>query len=158
SVRHQLDSRNFEQALELLRKVEELAPADPEVQLLIGDANAGLEQNRRRDLISRLEQQVSAAATLEQAQDAARAIQDASVSMPAESALFRLSAQCDRRLKELENKRLVEETFQTCRDLRPREALDVLRRARLRLPGDEKLLSLERLLNERLQAQSVEER
>ncbi len=26
-------------------------PADPEVQLLIGDANAGLEQNRRRDLI-----------------------------------------------------------------------------------------------------------
>jgi serine/threonine-protein kinase len=158
SVRRHLDSRNFEQALELLRKVEELAPADAEVQLLIGDANAGLEQNRRRDLIAQLDQQVSMATTLEQVQSAARAIQDALVSIPAESALFRLSAQCDRRLKELENKRLVEETFQACRDLRPREALEVLRRARQRLPDDEKLLSLERLLNERLQAQSVEER
>ena len=32
--------------------------------------------------------------------------------MPAESALFRLSAQADRRIKEFENRRLVEETFQ----------------------------------------------
>jgi serine/threonine-protein kinase len=158
SVRRQLDSRNFEQALVMLHKVEELAPADPEVQLLIGDANAGLEQKRRRDLIASLEQQVSLATTLEQVQDAARAIQEALASNPAESALIRLSAQCDRRLKELENKRLVEETFQSCRDLRPREALEVLRRARQRLPDDERLLSLERLLNERLQAQSVEER
>lgn len=158
SVRRQLESRNFEQALETLHKVEELAPADPEVQLLIGDANSGLEQNRRRDLIAHIEHQVSTAATLEQIQTASRALQDALVAMPAESALFRLSAQCDRRLKELENRRMVEETFQACRDLRPREALEVLRSARQRLPDEEKLLSLERLLNERLQAQSVEER
>ena len=158
SVRRQLDSRQFAQALELLHKVEELAPLDPEVQLLIGDANAGLEQNQRRELIARLEEQVSLATTLEQLQSVARAIQEATVSMPAESALFRLSAQADRRLKELESRRLVEDTIQTCRNLRPREAMELVRRARERLPDDERLLSLEALLQERLQKQSVDER
>jgi serine/threonine protein kinase len=158
SARRQLDSRQFEKALELLHRVEELTPADPEVQLLIGDANAGLEQNRRRELISNLEQQVTLAASLEQLQNVVRAIQEAQAAMPAESALFRLSAQADRRLKEFANRRLVEETFQRCRDLRPREALEVVRSARERLPDDEKLMSLEALINERLQQHSVEER
>jgi serine/threonine-protein kinase len=158
SVRRQLDSRQFEKALEYLHRVEELTPADPEVQLLIGDANAGVEQNRRRELISSLEQQVTLAANLEQLQNVVRAIQEAQAAMPAESALFRLSAQADRRMKEFANRRLVEETFQRCRDLRPREALDVVRSARERLPDDEKLMSLEALINERLQQHSVDER
>jgi serine/threonine-protein kinase len=158
SVRRQLDSRQFEKALEYLHRVEELTPADPEVQLLIGDANAGVEQNRRRELISSLEQQVTLATNLEQLQNVVRAIQEAQAAMPAESALFRLSAQADRRMKEFANRRLVEETFQRCRDLRPREALEVVRSARERLPDDEKLMSLEALINERLQQHSVDER
>lgn len=157
-VHRHLDARHFGQALELLHNVEELAPADPEVQLLIGDAQAGLEQNRRRELIAHLEEQVALATTLEQLQNAARAVQEALVSMPAESALFRLSAQADRRLKEFENRRLVEETYQRCRDLRPREAMELVRAARERLPDDEKLLSLEKLITQRLQQQSVEDR
>ena len=158
AVRRHLDSRQYEQALDLLHQVEEFAPADPEVQLLIGDAQAGLEQTRRRELINQLEHQVAAASTLEQLQSASQGIQEALAAMPAESALFRLSAQADRRLKELENRRLVEETFQRCRDLRPREAMDLVRAARERLPDDEKLLSLERLITQRLQQQSVEDR
>ena len=158
AVRRHLDSRQFEPALELLRKVEEFAPADPEVQLLMGDAQAGLEQTRRRELIDQLEHQVAVASTLEQLQSASQGIQEALAAMPAESALFRLSAQADRRLKELESRRLVEETFQRCRDLRPREAMDLVRAARERLPDDEKLLSLERLITQRLQQQSVEDR
>jgi eukaryotic-like serine/threonine-protein kinase len=158
SVRRQLDARYCDKALELLRKVEELDPADPEVQLLIGDANAGVEQIRRQELIARLEEQVSLATTLDQVQRCAQAIQDAIASLPSESALFRLSAQVNRRLKEFEQRRLVEDTFQTCRDLRPREALEVVRKARQSLPGDERLMSLEALLTERLQQQSVDER
>ena len=138
--------------------MEVIAPADPEVQMLIGDAQAGLEQSARRELIARLEEQVALANTLEQLQIASSAIQEALANMPAESALFRLSAQADRRMKEFEHRRLVEETFYRCRDLRPREAIDLVRAARERLPDDEKLLSLERVLKERLQQQSVEER
>jgi hypothetical protein len=158
AVRHQLEERHFEQALQLLHRVEDIAPADPEVQMLIADAQAGLEQTLRRELIARLEQQVAGAKTLEQLQSASQAIQDALANMPAESALFRLSAQADRRIKEFENRRLVEETFQRCRDLRPREAIELVRKARERLPDDDKLLSLERVLNDRLQQQSVDER
>jgi tetratricopeptide (TPR) repeat protein len=47
---------------------------------------------------------------------------------------------------------------QACRNLRPREALELVRKARLRLPGEERLLNLEALLAERLRQQSVEER
>jgi hypothetical protein len=53
---------------------------------------------------------------------------------------------------------LVDETVQACRNLRPREALELVRKARLRLPGEERLLSLEALLAERFRQQSVEER
>ncbi len=114
SVRRHLESRQFDKALELLHKVEELAPADPEVQLLIGDANAGLEQNRRRELITQ-----PRGSRFRWRDDSrtdsgrrSRSIQEAQAVMPAESALFRLSAQVDRRLKEFENRRLVEETYQ----------------------------------------------
>jgi hypothetical protein len=157
-VRHHLDGRQWQQALDLLQKVEEIAPADHEVQMLIGDAQAGMEQARRREVIAQLEQQVAMANTLEQLQTVSRGIQEALTTMPAESALFRLSAQADRRIKEFENRRLVEETYQRCRDLRPREALELVRAARERLPDEEKLLSLERVLKERLQQQSVEDR
>ncbi len=158
TVRRCLDARQYEQALELLHKVEELSPADAEVQLLIGDASAGLEQNRRYELIARLEERLGAATNLEQLRSVAQAIQEGLAAMPAESALFRMNAQVERRLKEFENRRLVEETYQRCRDLRPREAIDVIRAARDRLPEDEKLLSLERLMTQRLQQQSVDER
>jgi eukaryotic-like serine/threonine-protein kinase len=158
AVRRHLDSRQFEQALELLHKVEEIAPADPEVQMLIGDAQAAIEQTRRREVIAQLEQQVAKADTLEQLQTASQGIQEALAAMPAESALFRLSAQADRRIKEFENRRMVEETFQRCRDLRPREAMDLVRAVRERLPEDEKLLSLERVLSQRLQQQTVDDR
>ena len=158
AVRRHLDARQFEPALDLLRQVEEIAPADPEVQMLIGDAQVGYEQSRRRELIAQLEQQVALANTLEQLQSVSRAIQEALAAMPAESALFRLSAQADRRLKEFEQRRLVEETFQRCRDLRPREAMELVRAAREKLPDNEKLLSLEKMIKERLQQQSVDER
>ena len=52
----------------------------------------------------------------------------------------------------------MDETVQACRNVRPREALDLVRKARLKLPGDERLLSLEALLANRVKMQSVEER
>jgi len=158
AVRRELEGRHFDEALEILRKVEEIERANPEVQLLIGDAQAGLEQKRRRELIARLEEQVTVASRLEELHGVSRAIQEAMAANPAEPALFRLSAQADRRIKEFEQRRLVEETFQRCRDLRPSEAMDLVRAARERLPDDEKLLSLERVITERLQQQSVEDR
>ena len=157
-ARRQLQGRSFERALEILARVEELNPSDPEIHSLRADANAGFEQNRRKGLIARLEEQTSIANSAEQLQLCIREIRQAMVSMPSEPALVRLNVQVERRLREMESTRLVEVTIQACRDLRPREALQLVRNARQQMPTDDRLLSLEARLNERIQQLSVDER
>jgi len=154
----EINSRRYQEAIELLKQAEQLDPTNPELPMLLGDASAGLEHIRRREAVAALEEQVALASTYELVQQASKAINEAMVSMPTEAALFQLNAQVDRQLKEYENRRLVEETVQACRELVPRAALELVQEARLRVPGDEKLISLESLLMSRLRQQSVEER
>jgi serine/threonine protein kinase len=158
SVRGEIGARRYNDALALLKEIEALDPTNPELPLLLLDANSGLDQARRKEVVARLEDAVATATSYEQLQEVSKSIQEALATMPAETALFRLNAGMERQLKELEDRRFADETIRKCRDLRPRAALDVVRTARLRLPGDERLLSLEGLLNERVAQQSVEER
>jgi eukaryotic-like serine/threonine-protein kinase len=158
SARGELSARRYKEAIDLLHKAELLDPTNPELQLLLGDANSGLEQIKRRELVARLESQVLSAANLEQLQQVAAKIQEAMAAMPSESVLIRLNTQVDRQIREQENRRFVDDTIQSCRDLRPREALTLVQKARQRVPGDERLQDLERLLSERVRQQSVEER
>ena len=157
-ARRQLEARQYEKALDLLAQVTELDPTESEAELLKKDARNGLERLRRRDVIARLEDQASVASSLEQLQACSGAIQQAIGSMHAEPALIRLKAHVDRRAKELESDRLVEDTVRASRDLRPREALGIVQRALQRLPGDARLLALEGRLQERIELQSTEER
>jgi hypothetical protein len=138
-----------------LQKAEHVDPTNPELQLLLGDASSGLEQIRRRELIARLETEAYSAASLDRLQQVARAIQEAMASMPAESTLIQLNAQVDRQIREHENRKFVDETIQACRDLRHREALELVRKARKRIPGEDRLQELERLLTERVTRQTV---
>ena len=158
SARAEIGSRHYNEAIELLKQVEEVDPTNPELPLLLGDANSGLEQGRRKEVVARLEEEVAQATGYEQLQQAARSIQEAMTSLPSESALFRLNAVVERQIKEHENRLLVDETVQACRNLSPREALELVRKARLRLPGDERLLSMEALFADRVRQQTVEER
>lgn len=158
SARGEISSRRYEDAIVYLKLVEEVDPTNPELPLLMGDANSGLEQGLRRESIVRLEEEVAQATSYEQLQKVAKSIQEAMTAMPSETALYRLNALVERQIKEYENRFLVDETVQACRNLRPREALELVRKARLRLPGEERLLSLEALLANRVKQQSVEER
>ncbi len=157
-ARRQLQARCYERAIQILTRVEELNPAEPEIQHLMADATAGFEQTRRKSLMARLEEQVSLASSLEQLQACAAEIQDAMTTMQSEPGLVRLNAQVDRRLKDAEKNRLVDSTIQACRDLGPRDALELVRRSRQQLSTDERLLSLEARLKDRIQQLSVEER
>jgi hypothetical protein len=158
SVRGEIGARRFGDALALLKEIEQLDPTNPELPLLLLDANSGLDQARRKEAIARLEDAVATATSYEQLQEVAKSIQEALATMSAEAALFRLNASVERQIKELEDRRFADETIKQCRDLRPRAALEVVRAARQRLPGDERLLSLEGLLNDRVAQQTVEER
>jgi hypothetical protein len=158
SARGELNSRRYPEAIEILQQAELVDPTNPELPLLLRDANSGLEQAKRRELIAKLEEDVALASSYESVQQAAHSIQEAMVSMPSEMALFRLNTQIERQIKEHENRIAVDEAVQACRDLSPREALELVRRVLHRLPGDERLLSLESLLAERFRQQTVDER
>ncbi|MGC2620387.1 MAG: protein kinase [Acidobacteriaceae bacterium] len=158
AARAEISARRYNEAIELLRQVEQFDPTNAELSLLLGDANAGLNQIRRRETVAAIESEVTRATTLEELQHAAQSIHAAMAAMPSESALFRLKTQVDRQLRDHENRRLVDETVQKCRDLRPREALELVREALQRVPGDERLMSLDALLTERFRQQTVEER
>jgi tetratricopeptide (TPR) repeat protein len=78
--------------------------------------------------------------------------------MPADTTLIRLNAQVEQQVKELEDRRFVDETIQACRDQSPKDALKVVQEARQRIPGEERLQGLEKLLADRVKRQTEEER
>lgn len=158
TARGELSARHFKEAIEVLQKAESIDPTNPELQLLLGDANSGLEQLRRKELVSQLEGEAYAASNLEQLRQISQKMQTAMASMPSESRLIQLSMHVDRQVKEQENRLFADETIQACRDLLPSEALKTVRKARQRLPAEERLQELERLLTERVRRQTVEER
>jgi serine/threonine-protein kinase len=158
SARTEISARHFSEAIDLLKQVEPLDPTNPELPLLFQDANAGLEQIRRREIITKIEEEVSKAFTYEQLKQASQSIREAMASMPAEAALFQLNAQVERQIKSHENRILVDETIQKCRDLSPGEALDLIRKALVKLPGEERLMGMEAMLGERFRQQNVDER
>lgn len=158
SARSELNAKRFQDAIPLLNKAGTLDPTNPELQLLLGDANSGMEQIRRRELIAELENKVFAASTQTELQEVANDVQQAIHQMPSESGLIQMKLQLDRRVKEQEARQYVDETVQSCHNAGPREALELVRHARIRLPGDERLLNLESLLTSRLMQQTVESR
>jgi len=109
-------------------------------------------------MIAELENKVFAATTPADLQEAANDVQQALLQMPSESGLIQMKLQLDRRLKEQEARQFVDETVQACHKAGPREALEIVRHARIRLPGDERLLNLEGMLTNRLMQQTVESR
>lgn len=158
SVRSELNGRRFSEALVLLKQVEEVDPTNPEIPLLVGDANSGLEQVKRREVIAKLEAEVDQANTTAEIKKCAEDVKEAMAAMPAESLLYRLNAQVERKVKDQENRVLADETIAQCRTLRPTEALELVRKVRRQLPTEEKLISLEGMLAERCRQQSVDEK
>ncbi len=158
AARGELSARRYTEALDLLKQAETIDPTNPELTLMLDDATKAQEQSRRQEVIARLEEEVSQAATYEQLQQVAQSIRGAMAEMPAESRLFRLNAQVDRLVRDHQNRKLVEDTVLAVRALSPREALERVRRAQAQVPGDERLISLEALLSDRLRQQTVDER
>jgi len=158
AARAEMNARRYNEAVDLLKQVEDLDPTYPELPILVSDAKRAVEQGRRQEVIARLEEEVSQASSYEQLQLVAQSIQGAMAEMPSESRLFRLNAQVERLVRDHQNRKLIEDTVLACRELRPREALERVRQAQAQVPGDERLMSLEALLSERLRQQTVDER
>jgi hypothetical protein len=76
---------------------------------------------------------------------------------PAEPSLLRLKLQLEPRLREQENRRFVSEVSASCTELPPAQAIEQLRQALVRLPGNSELLALESAMSQRLTREQREQ-
>jgi hypothetical protein len=90
----------------------------------------------------------------------ANIVREALEKAPTDATLLRYQAQIDRRLREHEAKRLVDETQKHCRatmDKAPLEALAAVRKVLVQLPGDARLMTLETTIEDRIAQRTSEE-
>jgi uncharacterized protein HemY len=77
NARSELNARRYKEAIPLLHKAELLDPTNPELKLLLSDADSGVEQIRRKELIAQLENEVFAASNAGELRNVAHMVQDA---------------------------------------------------------------------------------
>jgi eukaryotic-like serine/threonine-protein kinase len=155
-----LRQRNYAKVLELVHEAELLDAANSELPDLTAAAREGLFQEERRGVLEEIEGQLSGAVTEEDVMRVASLIRDAQEKTPSDATLLRYQAQTDRRLREHESRRLVDETVKQCRatmDATPSQALDMVRQTLLQVPGDERLIALEASIQDRMARRSAEE-
>ncbi len=160
AAKNALRERDFPGVLALVKQAEQLDPSDPELPDLTNAANEGIFREERRKLFEELEEQLAASITPEETAPVANRIRAALEQTPSDPTLLRYQAQVDRRMREHETKRLVDETVKHCRGIlqtAPLEALEAVRKALLEVPGDERLTALEATIQERIARLSAEE-
>ena len=159
-TRRQIDEQKYQDALTTLTEAEELDALDPELQTLLQTARTSLRDAQRRRVVEEVEQRAHAASSPEEIERAAALVARALDTMPYDSALLRIQAELQRQQRLNDEQRLLDETVRRCRALEadPVAALAVAREAMVRLPGNERLHSLQSALEARLASQSREQR
>jgi eukaryotic-like serine/threonine-protein kinase len=155
-----LQQRNYLAVLDLVEQAEKIDISNLELQNLKSAANEGLFQEDRRRQLDEIEGLLSTMVTYDDVEHVANIVREALERSPTDATLLRYEAQIDRRLREHETKRLVDDTLRRCRaimDKTPLEALEVVRSALKLLPGDERLMTLEGVIQDRITQRSSEE-
>jgi eukaryotic-like serine/threonine-protein kinase len=160
AAKNALNQRDYAGVLAIVKQAEQLDPSSVELQDLTRVANEGIFQEQRRKLFAEIEEQLAASITHEETERVAAQIREALEKTPSDPTLLRYQAQIDRRLREHETKRLVEDTVKHCRailEAAPLEALEAVRKALRDVPGDDRLTALEATIQDRIARLSAEE-
>lgn len=155
-----LRQRNYTKVLDLVQQTEQLDAANPELPDLTASAREGILQEERHKLLEEIEAQLSSAVTEEDVIRVASLIREAQEKTPSDAILLRYQAQADRKQREHESRRMVDETVKHCRatmDATPAQALERVRQMLLQVPGDERLITLEASIQDRMARRSAEE-
>ena len=149
-TRGHLTAQRLAEAAGTLEQAEGLDPADPDLLLLKDEVSEAVRQEEKTQLVASLDEEITAAVTLEQTQSAMVQLTAALRSHPADAALMRLKLQLEPRLKELQFRRVIAEVSEACRRLPSYDALTKVREALAHFPGNSDLLKLESAILDRL--------
>jgi serine/threonine-protein kinase len=160
AAKDSLRQRNYLAVLNLVEQAEQIDASNLELEGLTSAANEGLFQEERRKVLDEIEAQLSAMVTYDDVRRVAGMVRGSLEKSPSDATLLRYQAQIDRRLRDYEAKQLIEETVKHCRatmDRAPLEALEVVMKALERLPGDERLTTLEEAIQDRIAQRTASE-
>jgi eukaryotic-like serine/threonine-protein kinase len=145
-ARRAITSRNYGEAIEVLRKAEQLDPAMPEVHALMNLVTSTRDQESRRKELEAYTREIESALAHDDFRTANANADEALKKFPGEPTLLKLKATAEKQLEAGENKRFIEEQAVQARKMmdtgRATEALDLLERANQKVRGDTRLRSL----------------
>ena len=159
-ARQELSSRRFTTAIEILREVGKLDPAQAEMESLLQTAVSGQEQERRRKLLEQIQVEIENCLAAEDYDRAIDLVERAVQQLPSEASLLQLKTRVAMQARSHRARQFIATTVARAQELfldSPTEALAVVQAALKELPGEERLLALEDSLLQRLKAAEKEQ-
>ena len=159
-ARHELSSRHYTAAIDILREVGKIDPAQAEMESMLQAAVSGQEQERRRKLLEQIQAEIENAVVAEDFDRATNLAERAVQQLPNETSLQQLMTRVALQAKKHRERQLIATTVARAQELflqSPAEALLIVQKALQELPGEERLLTLEDSLRQRLKAAEIEE-
>ncbi len=157
AAREHLAACEYEEAFVLLDKAGTLAPDNAEVLRTKDELTAALTELKRKSIVRRLEEKAALSTTVAKLRLVSEELAKALKEFPNDPSLLRLRLNLEPRVKQLEDELFVKEVCKSAAELTPEQALERVRSALIRLPGNEQLFGLESALSERLARQAREQ-
>src|SRR5262249_40594335 len=105
AAQNELSGRRYTGAIKLLREVEHIDPANPELISLLKAAESAREQEQRRQVVDQVQREIDLAVTLEQLLRAANLVEQSLKKLPADPNLLKFKSQLDRQVREAQTRR-----------------------------------------------------
>jgi eukaryotic-like serine/threonine-protein kinase len=156
SAKQHLAAREFEEAFVLLDRAAVIAPENIEVLRARDELGAGLIEEKRKSVVRRLEEKATLTTTVEKLRLLSTELAEALREFPNDPSLLRLRLNLEPRIKQMEDEFFVRDACKSAAELPPEEAVERIRAALLRVPGNEQLYGLEAALSERIERQARE--
>ena len=158
-ARHEYTARRFTQAIEILREVGKIDSSIPELNTLLEEAVTGQEQERRRKLLEQVQAEIENCLAATDFDRANELVDRAVEKLPNEPSLLQLKSKVALQTREFRRRQLIDSTVAKAQEVfvtAPGEALLIVQRALQEVPGEERLLTLEHSLRQRLKAAEAE--
>src|SRR5438270_4929239 len=160
-ARRDISSRKFTAAFEVLKKAEAIDSSSPEVMSLLNLASSGREQESKRKELERYTGEIEEALAKDDAKMASAKADEALKRFANDPGLLKLKALADKQRESGEKKKFVEEQMGIARKLldggKAADALEVLQKAVIKVPGDTKLKSFINMVREAAESEKAEQ-